>query len=84
MPSAYEWKNIKLTQHSRAAEFSNKNLRDEDLIREIPSISCFKKLKEFEVRNNFLTALSCKIIVNNLDFLQSLDLRGNRVGDSGI
>jgi Leucine-rich repeat (LRR) protein len=46
--------------------------------------SCFKKLREFEVRNNLLTALSCKIIVNNLSFLHSLDIRGNRVGDSGI
>jgi len=41
-------------------------------------------LREFESRNNFLTALSCKIIVNNLPFLHSLDLRGNRIGDSGI
>ena len=31
-----------------------------------------------------MTALSCKIIVNNLEFLQGVDIRGNRVGDEGI
>lgn len=84
VPSVYEWKNIKITKNSRVAEFSNKNLRDEDIIREIPTVSCFKNIKEFEIRNNFITALSCKVIVNNLSFVQTLDVRGNRIGDSGV
>lgn len=84
VPSVYEWKNIKINKNSRVAEFSNKNLKDEDIVREIPTLSCFKNLKEFEVRNNYLTSLSCKIIVNNLNFIQTLDIRGNRIGDSGL
>lgn len=46
-PATYEWRNIKLNKYSRAAEFNNKNLKDEDLIREIPKISCFRNIKEF-------------------------------------
>jgi hypothetical protein len=38
MPPIYEWNNIKLTQHSRAAEFSNKNLRDEELFQEVEGV----------------------------------------------
>lgn len=46
-PATYEWRNIKLNKYSRTAEFNNKNLRDEDLIREVPKINCFKNIKEF-------------------------------------
>ena len=46
-PVPYEWRNIKINKYTRTAEFNNKNLRDEDLIREVPIISCFRNLKEF-------------------------------------
>lgn len=84
MPSTYEWKNIRINKNSRVAELSNKNLKDEDLIKEIPKIGCFTNLKELEVRNNFITSLSCRIIANSLSFLNSLDIRGNMIGDAGI
>lgn len=84
LPDVYEWKNIKLNKFSRIVELSNKNLKDADLIREIPSISCFNNIREFEIRNNFITALSCRIIANNVSFIHSLDIRGNKIGDTGI
>ena len=47
VPDTYEWKNIKISRFSRIGEFNNKNLRDEDMIREVPLLHCFRNLKEF-------------------------------------
>jgi hypothetical protein len=65
-------------------QLSNKNIKDEDVIREIPKIACFRNIRELEIRNNSITSLSCKVIVSNMSFLQCLDIRGNKVGDKGL
>jgi len=54
------------------------------MIKQLPIVSTFRNIKEFEIRNNRITALTCNIIANEMRFLLVLDLRGNRVGDAGI
>lgn len=65
-------------------ELNNKNITDIDLMMKISSIGGFKNLQEFEIRNNKITMLSCKVIASHLNFLKVLDLRGNLVGDEGV
>lgn len=63
---------------------SNKNISDEELLREMPIISSFKNIQDVEIRNNRITSFSCKLIANNMRHVKVVDIRGNRVGDEGI
>ena len=51
---------------------------------QIPILANYKNLKEFEIRNNKISCLSCSLIVNNLPFLLTVDIRGNKINDKGI
>lgn len=81
---SYTWKNVTLKVNSKVLELSNKNITDKDLIREMPVLSSFKGVKDFEIRNNRITTFSCKLIASNMLHLKSVDIRGNRVGDEGV
>jgi hypothetical protein len=45
LPDNYEWRSLRVTRTSRVIELSNRNMRDSDLIRELPAISCFRNVK---------------------------------------
>jgi len=51
---------------------------------QVPILANYKNLKEFEIRNNKISCLSCNLIVNNLPFLLTVDIRGNLITDKGI
>lgn len=39
---------------------------------------------EVEIRNNCISAFSCRLIAANMRHVRSVDIRGNRVGDEGV
>lgn len=80
----YEWQNVKVTHNSRVVSLSNKNISDREVMEQIPRLSNFKNLKEFEIRNNKISCLTCSVIANNMPFLVSVDIRGNKISDKGI
>ena len=80
----YEWKHLRFTRNTKIVDLSNRNITDEDMIKQIPIISTFTNIKELEIRNNKITALTCNIVANDMKFLSVLDLRGNKLGDTGI
>ncbi len=51
---------------------------------QIPILAHYKNLREFEIRNNRISCLSCNLIANNMPFLLSVDIRGNNISDKGI
>jgi|JI10StandDraft_1071094.scaffolds.fasta_scaffold43742_3 hypothetical protein len=50
----------------------------------IPKLSNFSNIIELEARQNLLTHLSCTSISNFLPQIITLDLRYNKIGDTGI
>ena len=51
---------------------------------QVPILANYKNLKEFEIRNNKTSCLSCSLIANNLPLLLTVDIRGNLITDKGI
>jgi hypothetical protein len=54
------------------------------MIKQIDKFSNFRNLQTIEIRNNKISALACKLIANHMNFLEAVDIRGNKIGDEGI
>lgn len=50
----------------------------------MPKIASFKNVQQFQIRNNRITAFSCKVLASNLFHIKKLDIRGNKIGDEGV
>lgn len=75
--------NVDFDARTKEILLSNRRISDKELV---DNIEMLKKLKvtSLELRNNFITELSCKIIAFNINYLTKIDIRGNKVRDTGV
>ena len=50
----------------------------------MPILSSFKNVSALQIRNNKITEFGCRLIAANMNYLKTIDIRGNKVGDGII